>query len=80
MQDYSHSAPPNAGSGGGVPVPKTIEVFLSVLPGFNTVPHLAGNAKETVDILKESPGEVEPKFRRRRQDCRPRRRCWSRPL
>ena len=61
MQDYSRSPSSASALDGQLATSKTIEVFLGVLPDFHTVPHVAGNAKETVDVLKEILGEVEPR-------------------
>jgi L-lactate dehydrogenase complex protein LldG len=61
MQDYSESAAAAANTGGQVAAPNPIQVFLGVLRDFHTVPHLAGNAKETVDILREIVAEIDPR-------------------
>jgi L-lactate dehydrogenase complex protein LldG len=60
MQD-TQSAAPTAGQAGRAASPETIKLFLEVLRDFHTVTHVASDAKETVDTLKEILGEVEPR-------------------
>lgn len=38
-----------------------MDVFFKVLREFHSVPHIAGDAKETVDTLKTILGEVQPR-------------------
>ncbi len=42
--------------------PNSIDAFLGALRDLNSVPHLAGNARETVEALREILAESEPRF------------------
>jgi len=62
MQDYSRSAASTDAGGGQVAQPNSIDTFLGALRDLNSVPHLAGSAKETVEALREILAESEPRF------------------
>jgi L-lactate dehydrogenase complex protein LldG len=61
MQDYSRSATSAADEGDKAAAESSIEVFFGALRDFHSVPHLAGDAKETVDVLREILAESDPR-------------------